>query len=395
MVRLEWLAPVAALGLSLFMTAACGSDDDAGSGGSAGSGATAGTSGSGGSSGGSSGGTGGTAGAGASAGSGGSSATGGASGAGGGGGSAGNGGASGIATDPNLRVAFIGDSGEGANFKSVLALIKAEKADFVLHQGDFDYSNDPDGFFQAITDTLGAKYPYFASVGNHDAGSWSGYVTHIKQRMADNNVTPDDPDLSDQKYAIEYRGLKVVFVGEDGKNTQYANYLNDQLTGDDHIWKICSWHKNQKQMQVGGKGDEMGWDVYENCRKLGGIIATGHEHSYERTKTLSNMQNQTVDSSCSIPRPCASDPDGRSPSCLAWADRASGRSSCVCPPATPTAASRNGASSTPPIKTRSTAPCSSTSTLGATPRRPTATSRRWTIRPSTSSTSSKTELPAP
>ena len=52
-------------------------------------------------------------------------------------------------------------------------------------------------------------------------------------------------------------------------------------------------------MQVGGKSDEMGWEVYETCRRLGAIVETGHEHSYSRTKTLSNIQTQTVDSSCS------------------------------------------------------------------------------------------------
>jgi len=55
-------------------------------------------------------------------------------------------------------------------------------------------------------------------------------------------------------------------------------------------------------MQVGGKTNEMGWEVYENCRKAGAIVATGHEHSYERTKTLTNIETQTVDSSCSDPK---------------------------------------------------------------------------------------------
>ena len=47
-------------------------------------------------------------------------------------------------------------------------------------------------------------------------------------------------------------------------------------------------------MQIGGKLDEMGWGVYEACREQGAIIATGHEHSYSRTATLLNMQDQIV-----------------------------------------------------------------------------------------------------
>jgi hypothetical protein len=48
-------------------------------------------------------------------------------------------------------------------------------------------------------------------------------------------------------------------------------------------------------MQVGGKSDEVGWVAYETCREHGAIIATGHEHSYSRTKTLVSTQHQTVD----------------------------------------------------------------------------------------------------
>ena len=44
---------------------------------------------------------------------------------------------------------------------------------------------------------------------------------------------------------------------------------------DRHIWRICSWHKNQQAMQVGGKTDEMGWGVYDACTDLSAIIATG------------------------------------------------------------------------------------------------------------------------
>jgi hypothetical protein len=43
----------------------------------------------------------------------------------------------------------------------------------------------------------------------------------------------------------------------------------------------------------------MGWDVYDTCRRMGAIVETGHEHSYSRTKTLTNIQTQTVDSACS------------------------------------------------------------------------------------------------
>ena len=52
-------------------------------------------------------------------------------------------------------------------------------------------------------------------------------------------------------------------------------------------------------MQIGGKTSEVGWGAYEACRQGGAIIATAHEHSYERTKTLTSTTNQIIDSAWS------------------------------------------------------------------------------------------------
>jgi predicted phosphodiesterase len=210
---------------------------------------------------------------------------------------------------PNFKVAFIADSDYEANFEAVLNLIKSEQADFVLHQGDFDYSGNPAGFFAKIDAALGTDFPYLGIVGNHDVNGWpsdcgkSGgcYTDFLQAKMAANNIVPDDPNLDDEKYAITYQGLRVVFVGQNGNNVEFAQYLTDQLAEDNHIWKICSWHRNQKAMQIGGKTDQMGWDVYNNCLNLGAIIATGHEHTYERTRTLINAQEQIVDPECPLP----------------------------------------------------------------------------------------------
>lgn len=63
-------------------------------------------------------------------------------------------------TAPNLKVAFIGDQGLNDNAKAVSNLIKAQGADVVLHQGDFDYHDDPDAWDQQINSILGEDFPY-------------------------------------------------------------------------------------------------------------------------------------------------------------------------------------------------------------------------------------------
>lgn len=198
-----------------------------------------------------------------------------------------------------VKVAFIGDSGNGSAFGKVLDLVKAEQVDGVIHNGDFDYGLDPDGFFATVDGKLGASFPYFASVGNHDAPAWDTYAPYVTAHAQAAGVTFDDPNLLDQKFAFTWKGVHIVFVGENGNNADFAAFIDEQFVGpSEPAWRVCGWHKNQKAMQIGGKGDEMGWGVYEACRAKGAIVTTGHEHSYERTKTLINMTDQVVDPTC-------------------------------------------------------------------------------------------------
>ena len=211
-----------------------------------------------------------------------------------------------VSTDPNFKVAFIGDTGFNNNFTSVLNLIKSENAQAVMQQGDFDYAYNPAGWWGRIDSVLGANFPYFVSVGNHDQLSWNEgcgdpdgcYAKFQKDRLARIGVVPDSPDLNDQMYSVTYKGLRMVFVGLAGNSqgtSTYAPFIQNQLQSSNNIWKVCSWHKNQNTMQVGSKTDEMGWAVYEMCRQQGAIIATAHEHTYHRTKTLTNIQGLTID----------------------------------------------------------------------------------------------------
>lgn len=92
-----------------------------------------------------------------------------------------------------------------------------------------------------------------------------------------------------------FRGLSIGTI----KLGDTATSVNNLFASDNCLWRVCSWHQNMAKMQVGGKGDEMGWPVYEACRQQGAIIMSGHEHTYHRTKTLTNTQTQIIDTTCS------------------------------------------------------------------------------------------------
>ena len=173
-------------------------------------------------------------------------------------------------TVPNLKVAFIGDSGYGSGAEGVLNLIKSEGADMVLHQGDLWYGkerkSDSDAFNRMVNNILGPAYPYFASVGNHDDSAWSHYQTLFQNRL---NQIPEANCTGDLgvNSSCSYKGLFFILIGPDQMGSNHDTYIREQLAADDSTWRICSWHKTMNVIQVGGKLDESGWKVFEECRK--------------------------------------------------------------------------------------------------------------------------------
>lgn len=193
-------------------------------------------------------------------------------------------------TDANLRVAFIGDQGLGPDAVAVLQLIQEEGADFVIHNGDFDYADDPDAWDAQINSVLGDDYPYFATIGNHDVHEWEGYQAKLQERLAkiDGAVCTGD-DLGVVS-ACTYRGLFFILSGVGTYGfIDHRVYLEQTLAADDSIWRVCNWHVTREDFQVGTKGNEAPLEAYSICADGRAIIANAHEHSYSRTLTLTDV----------------------------------------------------------------------------------------------------------
>jgi hypothetical protein len=144
---------------------------------------------------------------------------------------------------------------------------------------------------------LGPDFPVIALVGNHDEARWygpGGYQDLLAQRMQRAGLTWTG-ELGVQA-TLHYKGLFVVQTAPDVFDDGYDHeaFIRTSLAADASIWSISAWHKLMEDMNVGGKGDETGWGVYEASRRGGAIVATAHEHSYSRTHLLSSMQNKTV-----------------------------------------------------------------------------------------------------
>ncbi len=207
-----------------------------------------------------------------------------------------------------LTVAFIGDQGLTSNSRAVLRMIKQQGTDMVLHQGDLSYRRDADAWDAMINDILGEDFPYFASIGNHDRRAWRGprgFQAKLRARLARIEGARCSGDLG-VRSACSYRGLFFILsgIGTEPKGSadapRHVAYIKDQLAQTDAAWRICSWHKNQGAMQLGGKRDDVGWQAYEACREGGAIVATAHEHSYSRTHLMDHFRSRSVASRSTI-----------------------------------------------------------------------------------------------
>jgi cysteine-rich repeat protein len=201
---------------------------------------------------------------------------------------------------PGLTIAFIGDQGLGPASEAVLQLIEDEGADAVVHAGDFDYGDDPAAWDAQIDAVLGSGFPYFALIGNHDDDVWygpGGYQERVAARMNRLGI-PWEGDLG-VKSTIHWQGLHIVATApgifELGDPTgEYEDYIRDEFSGSDSVWRISTWHKLMRAMQVGDKMDETDWGVYEASREAGAIVATAHEHSYSRTHLMARFETPLI-----------------------------------------------------------------------------------------------------
>src|SRR6185295_1845481 len=122
------------------------------------------------------------------------------------------------------------------------------------------YSANPTAWWSAFESVMGTSFPVFLSRGNHDDSSWSGFLPKAANHLGGATRTAGPHNAA---YKTIFHGLDVVTI----KKGDTATTVNNLFGSDTNVWKVCTWHQNQNKMQVGGKGDEMGWAVYEACRQ--------------------------------------------------------------------------------------------------------------------------------
>lgn len=206
-----------------------------------------------------------------------------------------------VAAAEDIKVAFIGDQGIAEEAQRVLELIRDEGTDLLLIQGDLGYDNNSaDKWIENMDNILGRDFPVLMVVGNHENYEWPKYLEWQQDKLSRVSDIRCEGSVSVKAYCT-YKNIGVVQVspgiteveGINGSD-DYAGYINEKFKNDNSTWRFCSWHKNMRDMQAGGKPDATGWGVYQNCLAQGGLVMTGHEHSYSRTHLMSDFQNREV-----------------------------------------------------------------------------------------------------
>ena len=197
-----------------------------------------------------------------------------------------------------VKIAIIGDQGTGERSQRVLKMIRSQKADLLLINGDFDYENDPIKWRDMNEKILGKDFPIIAVTGNHDIPNWSEYQKIIKKWQ--NNSKLNCHGDAGVRTVCNFKGIEIVSASpgifEDEPASIDEEFIKKTFNNSRSKWRICQWHKNMHDMQTGLKGDETGWGVYEECRENGAMIVTGHEHAYARSYLLSSIKDKEVSS---------------------------------------------------------------------------------------------------
>jgi hypothetical protein len=89
-------------------------------------------------------------------------------------------------------------------------------AHFIVHAGDLDYVDNPQGWDARITTFFGAEFPYIYAIGNHDVPKWYTASTGYQQFLFDRITRVPGLECLGEvgiNMLCSYRGVLFLFSG--------------------------------------------------------------------------------------------------------------------------------------------------------------------------------------
>lgn len=194
---------------------------------------------------------------------------------------------------PNLKIAFVGDT-DLHNVEKVYALIRSERADGVVLNGDMDYWGGAKKWDELYQKHL-ATVPFYVTVGNHETWAWRDYQDVTAKRRAEHGLTSCRGSIG-VRSVCTHKGVGLLLSGAGsgcgGLHSEHTAFFNETLhefEKNNVTWRMCLIHKPEQGMTPGSTTARVGFDKYELCRQHGAIIINSHTHLYGRTHELAGI----------------------------------------------------------------------------------------------------------
>jgi 3',5'-cyclic AMP phosphodiesterase CpdA len=190
---------------------------------------------------------------------------------------------------PDLRVALVGDTGEGGGraaetAAAIAAQSEVDRYDILMLLGDNVYpAGDPERIQERVFDpfapVLDGGTDLFAILGNHDVMDDTG------------DAQIEALGMPGRWYAVE-RGevLGIALDSTDPQNPEQLAWLEATLAESDATWKLVGLHHPPYSSGLHGS-NEAARDAFVPLFERYGVqvVFSGHEHDYQRTNPINGV----------------------------------------------------------------------------------------------------------
>jgi hypothetical protein len=204
---------------------------------------------------------------------------------------------------PNTTLAFVGDLTMGYPTGQLYNLIREEGAQALVLGGDLSYVHSPAAWEKQINHHLGADFPLFVVMGNHDNDAqWEEYSERIRARWQRNGQIDSCTGIPGIKHICVFKGIPIIQLAYgtlvQDLTTDWIAEARALLEQSRNIsdWTLINWHKNGALLQPSPNNidDSVGNEMFDLARSYGALAITHHSHTYSRTKYMSSVNNHTL-----------------------------------------------------------------------------------------------------
>jgi hypothetical protein len=190
-----------------------------------------------------------------------------------------------------VRFAVFGDSGSGDSDQTHLRdQLGTVPLDFLLHTGDLAYESGTAaqlaGTVFNVYAALMKSFALFPVAGNHE------YATEHAEPYLQAFVLPEngDPDALERYYSFDWGNVHFVGLDTERIDAQQAAWLDADLSQNHLPWKIVFGHRPPfSSGDHGSNGLFRDRFVPVLERHHVQLVLNGHDHDYERTRSLNGI----------------------------------------------------------------------------------------------------------